>query len=256
MAKFVVDLNELKIIETPTDNDKAANLQPAKKRGRFAKVLKVLAVSLAALFLVGAVGGCFYWQRVKRTPQYSLALLVDAARRDDQKAVDELVDADAIVDDFMPQITGKAVELYGRNLPPSTIERVRQAAEPLLPAVKIRARAEISALIRDKTKAFEKIPFWAIALGASRYVNIAQENDKAAITSKTEEQQLNLTMKRSGERWQIVGVKDEELAKQVAEKIGQQLISAAGKNGIKRAGEELGIGNLDDLIKQLDGVFK
>ena len=35
-----------------------------------------------------------------------------------------LVDIDAVVDDFLPQITGKAIELYGRNLPPDTFQRV------------------------------------------------------------------------------------------------------------------------------------
>ena len=260
MSKFVVDLNESENIELSkaAGAPESADLQTPKKRGRIKKILGVLGVSLVSLLLVGALGGYFYWRHLKRTPQYSLALLVDAARRDDQKAVDGLVDTDAMVDDFMPQITGKAVELYGRNLPPATISKVQQAAAPLLPAVKIRARAEIPALIKEKTQKFERIPFWAIALGAGRYVNITLEDDKAFVgSSKSQEQgELNLTMKRSGERWQLVGIKDEELARQVAEKIGRQIITAAGKGGIKNAGEEFGVQNLDDLIKQLDGVFK
>lgn len=262
MSKFVVELNESKAIETANaasaSEAPGANLPTAKKRSRFVKVLGVLGISLIAVLLVGAVGGYFYWRHLKKTPQYSLALLIDAARRDDQKTVDELVDTDALVDDFMPQITDKAVELYGRNLPPATISKARQIAEPLAPAIKIRARAEIPALIRDKAQKFDRVPFWAIALAASRYVGIEQQgNDKAVVASKIQEQNdLNLTMKRSGERWQVVGVKDEELAEKLAQKIGQQLIFAAGKGGIKRAGEEFGVENLNDLIKQLDGVFK
>lgn len=260
MSKFVVDLNESKTIETPEETsatEAAENLQTPKKRGRVKKALGILAVSLLSILLVGAVGGYFYWQHLKRTPQYSLALLVDAARRDDQKTIDELVDTDALVDNFMPQITDKAVELYGRNLPPATIEKARQIAVPLLPAVKIRARAEIPALIREKVKQFDRVPFWAIALAAGRYVNIERDADKAVVQSKVKQQSaVNLTMKQTGERWQVVGVKDEELARSISEKIGQQIIFAASRGGIKRAGEEFGVENLNDLIKQLDTVFK
>ena len=49
----------------------------------------------------------------------------------DQKTIDEVVDTNAVVDDFLPQITGKAVELYGRGLPPEIISRVSQIAASL-----------------------------------------------------------------------------------------------------------------------------
>lgn len=264
MSKFVVELNETQKTaptnapENPVaDAPESTNLQPPKKRSRLLKVLGALGIFLVFIVLAGAVGGYFYWQHLKKTPQYSLALLVDAARRDDQKAVDELVDTDAVVDDFLPQITNKAVELYGRNLPPATIAKIEQVAAPLLPAIKIRARAEVAGLIRDKTKKFGNVPFWAIALGADKFVEITQENDKAFVNSKLQERQLNLTMKRGdGGKWQIVGLKDEETAKQIAEKIGQQIIAAAGKGGLKRAGEQLGVQNLGDVINNLDGIFK
>ncbi len=263
MSKFVVELNERQKI-TPTDATKKAaasapefmSLQPPKKRSLFVKILGALAVSFCLVLVVGGIGGYFYWRHLKKTPQYSLALLVDAARRDDQKSVDALVDTDAVVDDFLPQITGKAVELYGKNLPPATLSKIEQVAAPLLPAIKARARAEISGLIRDKTQKFGSVPFWAIALGADRFVEITRAGDKAFVDSKLQERQLSLTMKQSGEKWQVVGVKDEQLAKQIAEKVGQQIILAANKGGLKSAGEQFGLQNLGDVIKELDGVFK
>ncbi len=261
MSKFVIDFKESqKVIETDVPWTASApefsGYQKPKKRGVFVKVLGVLAVLLVLVLIVGGVGGYFYWRHLKTTPQYSLALLVDAARRDDRKTVDELVDTDAVVDDFMPQITGKAVELYGRGLPPATLAKIERVAAPLMPAVKLRAREEIPNLIREKTQKFDKVPFWAIALGADRYVDITSENDKAFINSKLQERQLNLTMKRSGDKWQVIGVKDEELARQIAEKIGQQIITVANKGGIQKAGEQFGVQNLGEVIKQLDGIFK
>ncbi|HXG84316.1 MAG TPA: hypothetical protein VNI84_09835 [Pyrinomonadaceae bacterium] len=260
MSRIVVDLQEPEKVETETtqteNSPEFGDYQKPKQRSGFYKFLNGLGIFLVAILIAGAIGGYFYWRYLKTTPQYSLGLLIDAARRDDQKAIDELVDADAIVDNFMPQITDKAVELYGRGVSPATIARAEQVAAPVLPAIKIRARAEIPDLIRDKTQKFNRVPFWAIALGASRYVEITNEDDKAFINSKLPENPLSLTLKRNGDKWQVVGVKDEELAKNIAGKIGQQIISAATKGGVNKAGEQLGVGNLTDLIKELDGIFK
>ncbi|MGI8639646.1 MAG: hypothetical protein ACR2MG_06795 [Pyrinomonadaceae bacterium] len=253
MSKIVVDLSEPKESETLTPKEESVpafgDYQKPKKPGVFVKVVKIFAVVFLFVLIVGAIGGYFYWRHLKTTPQYSLALLVDAARRDDQKTIDELVDTNAVIDDFVPQITAKAVELYGRGVAPSTIERLAQAVAPFLPAIKERAKAELPNLIREKTQPFGKIPFWAIAIGANRYLDIKQEGDKAFIKSKLPEHPLELTLKRNGERWQVIAVKDEVLARKIAEKIGQDLIAIAKKGGIKKAGEQLGIPNLEDIFK-------
>jgi hypothetical protein len=261
MSKFVVDLEnkpkaeERKVAETAAPqflNDQTA----PKRQSGLAKALKIAAISLAILLLVGSLIGYFYWQSLKATPQYSLALLVDAARRDDQKAIDELVDTDAVIEDFMPQVTAKAIELYGRGVPPAALARVEQQATPLMPAIKQRARAEVPALIREKTKPFESFPFWAIAIGAKRYMEIAEDADKASIKSKIPERPLELTMKRNGDKWQVVAIKDEVLARRIAEKVGQSLITAAQKGTLKKAGEQMGVQNLQDMMKNLEGIFK
>jgi hypothetical protein len=255
MSKFVIDLKE-----EPTESANVPNiggdyLKP-KTRSRFAKILSGLAVALLAILLVSAVGGYLYWRSYRNTPQYSLALLVDAAKRDDQKAIDELIDTDEVVDDFMPQITGKAVELYGRSLPPQTLARVERVAAPFLPAVKDRARAELPRVIREKTGNFAKVPFAAIVLGADRYLDIARKGDTALVKSKIAERPLEVTMRRNGDKWQIVGVKDEQLATSIAQKIGQEIIAVATNGGAGKAGNALGVENLQDLIKQAEDILK
>jgi hypothetical protein len=263
MSRFQVDLSgsgageDTATVRSPDEPvfNSGGSFGEAKRRGKSAKIFKMLGVSLLALLLVIAVGGYFYLRSLRTTPQYSLALLVDAARRDDQKTIDELIDTDAIVDDFMPQITDKAVELYGRGLPPAVIQKVAQVAMPLIPTIKQRARAEVPSALREKTKPFENIPFWAIVLGASRYLDISQDGDKAVVKSKLADKPLELTMKRNGERWQVVGIRDDALAKKIAEKIGQDLISKAKKVGAKKAGEQLGLEGLDDILNNSE-IFK
>ncbi|MEZ5426547.1 MAG: hypothetical protein R2747_09805 [Pyrinomonadaceae bacterium] len=221
-------------------------------------MLKIFAVLVVLAAFLATVGGFLYWQNLKQSPQYSLALLVDAARRDDQTAIDQLVDTDAVVDDFLPQITDKAVELYGRGLPPETIKQVARVMTPIMPSVKERAREELPGLIRDKTEKFDRIPFWAIAIGASRYLSISQVGDRAYIKSKIEDRPLELVMKRNGDRWQVVAVKDEVLARRIAERIGQEIIALVRKTGqdqLKNVGREIGIENLQDIFNQAKDIL-
>jgi len=260
MSKIVIELDD-KNGEVEADN-KAPILeeyQKSGKKGVFFRIFKILVVLFVLLSLVAAVGGFAYWQYLKTTPQYSLALLVDAAKRDDQEKIDELIDTDVVVDDFVPQIVEKAVDIYGRGLAPSLVKRITIVATPFIPVVKKRARAEFPNLIREKTERFEKFPFWAMAIGANRYFAFERDGDIATVTSKMPDQELNIKMKRNGKRWQIVGFKDDKLATQIARKIGQEMIGLAknkGKDTVDTLGRQIGIPNLGDVINKTEEIFK
>jgi hypothetical protein len=259
MSKIVVDLSDNKSPENEVISPNFGEYQEPQKSSMFGKVLKILAGIIAIVLLFGAIGGFFYWRHLKTTPQYSLALLVDAARKDDQKGIDEVVDVDAVVGDFVPQIIDKAVELYGRGVDSTVIKKAMSLATPILPVIKQRAKAELPGLIREKTKKFEDIPFWAIAIGANRYLDIREEGDKAFIKSKLADRPLEVEMKRNGQKWQIVAVKDEKLAQRIAGKIGQEILGLAkskGTNKIEKIGKDLGIDNVNDLIKKAEDIFK
>ena len=180
--------------------------------------------------------GFVYYQSLKKTPQYSLALLVDAAKRDDKAEIDGLVDINMIIDDFMPQVTDKAVELYGRGLPPQTIQKVTELAQPLLPAVKDRARAELPKAIRSRSEKYGGVPFFMMVFGADHYFDISIAGDTAVAKSKNADRPFEMKLRRNGDRWQIVGLKDEQLATDIARKIGQEIIAIA-KNGGKNTAD-------------------
>lgn len=218
--------------------------------------MKLFLKILGCVLFVALIGGFFYWQSVKRSPQYSLALLVDAARRDDREQIDKIVDTESVVQNFMPQITDKAVELYGRNLPTDILSKVAQAATPFMPGIKQRARDELPRLIRERTAAYEKVPYWMIALGANRAVDVKIDRDEARVTSKIKDRPVELIMKREGDLWRIVAVKDDVLARKIAEKVGQEIIAMANKDGLNRTLDKLGVPGLKDIIEGLEGVFK
>jgi hypothetical protein len=252
MSKFVVSLDEPKSESVkPQDNVTEPN-----KRGGCLRVLGIAGIVSVILLLIGSIVGYFYWQSVKKTPQYSLALLVDAARKDDKEKVAQIIDTEAVVNNFVPQISEKAVELYGRNLPPQVINRVALLVAPLMPSIKDKAKAELPQLIREKTASFDRVPYWAIALFAERGLDIKIEGETATIKSKDPNKPAEFTMKRDGQVWKITGIKDEKLARKVAEKVGQQLIALANKGSILDAGKQLGVENLGEILKGLNDIFK
>jgi len=211
----------------------------------------VLGLAIVAVF----VGGFLYWKSFEETPQFSLAMLIDAARREDQAAIDRYIDTAAVVEDFVPQITSKAVELYGRGIPEPVLQRLRLVAEPILPSVKERARSELPRVIRERTDRFEKIPFAAMVVGAERYLNITFQGDIAIVRSKRSEHTFEVKMRRVGREWQIIGVKDDRLSTEIARKVGQEMITISAR-GLQSPDERLGIGNLADILRQAEEAFR
>ncbi len=260
MSKIVVELeNENHEVEAGNEALILEEYQKPAKKNIFFRVFKFLVVVFVLFSLVAGVGGFAYWQYLKTTPQYSLALLVDAAKREDQEKIDELIDTDVVVDDFVPQIIEKAVDIYGRGLAPSLVKRITSVATPFIPVVKKRARAEFPGLVREKTERFEKFPIWALAIGANRYLTFERDGDIATVTSKIPDQELNIKMKRNGNRWQIIGFKDDKLATRIARKIGQEMIGLAknkGKDTVDNLGRQIGIPNLGDVIDKTEEIFK
>lgn len=232
-------------------------LGDASPRGpsRRSRTIGIVAGTLAAIIVVLAAAGYLYWKSFEDTPQYSLAMLIDAARRDDQAAIDRYVNTGAVVDDFVPQITGKAAELYGRGIPPTVIERLRVVATPILPAVKERARAELPRVIRERTDRFGSVPFAAMVVGADRYLDIRIDGDVAVVRSKLPEHSFEVTMRRNWTAWQIVGVKDEQLATDIARKVGQEMIAIAS-DGLRSTQQRLGVGNLVEMLRQAEEALR
>lgn len=204
----------------------------------------VLAGIVLGLGVLKGIVAYFYWQNLKSTPQYSLALVVDAARRDDKALVAELVDSNAVVDDMMPQVVEKAVELYGRGVAPDIITKAMTAAVPLMPAVKDVVRPEVAKLIRRETERYGDVPFPLMVLGAGRYIDVQFEGDKALVRSKRVENATEITMVRSGGRWKIAGVRDEKFATEIAQRVGQQILSLTNGRGNRE------INSLIERLKQ------
>jgi hypothetical protein len=259
MSRIVVDLDKVEkesnSLAAKTADASKPQSKAGKKRGIWKTIFKTILALFTLLLLIAAIGGYFYWQELRRSPAYSLALVVDAARRDDKQALAKLVDTDRIVDNFVPQITDKAVELYGRGLPQSVIQKLARVASPALPALKDHARVELPRLIREKTKSADNVPFFLVAIGAWHNLEIQQEGDIATVKSTMPDRPLELKMQKVGDIWQVIEIRDEPLARKIAEKMGQDIIAAAN-NGAARAGEMIGVPNLNEIIKKAEEFLR
>src|SRR5207248_8024340 len=137
-------------------------------------------------------------------------------------------------------ITDRAIELYRRGLPQVVIERAGDLAGPIMPAVKDRGRSVLPGAIRQRTQRFANVPFFVMVFAADRYLQIDVDGDKATVKSKLQDRPLDIKMKRNGTRWQVVGVKDDQLATDIARSIGQSLMDLAASKITDAAAERLG----------------
>ncbi|HQZ83603.1 MAG TPA: hypothetical protein PLR83_10295 [Pyrinomonadaceae bacterium] len=221
-----------------------------------AKVFKIAGITVAAFAVFAGVAAMLYWQSLKTTPQYSLALVVDAAKRDDQAELDSLVDVDAITDNFTPQVTAKAVEMYGKGLPPSVIARLRTIALPVMPLVRDRARAALPKLIREQVEEFGNVPFPLIVAGADRYLRVETKGDVAIVESKIPDRPLRLKMTRVGTRWKVTGFEDDALATDIARRIGEELVAIATASEVGAKPNTLGMSGVNDLLRRAAEILQ
>jgi hypothetical protein len=266
MSKIFVDLSQSNQTDSAPAQNKSRQpyqsynyspnqpLEPKKKRnGLFLKILLGLAAVLLLVGVIAVIGGYLYWQSLQKSPAYSLALLVDAARKDNKPEIEKYLDIDTVVDDFVPQVMAKATERYGRGLPPDLIKKATQYLQPLLPEVKNIARRKIPEIIKEKAQIAPDVSPWIMAIGIGRVVDIQENGDEAIVKANLQNRPIELTMKRNGDRWKIIKVKDDALADRIAEEMGKKIQAIIGNkiNDITK----LPKGTIEDLKNQMGDIF-
>lgn len=233
----------------------AQNQTPPSKRGGWRKILLILGGLLALVLLVAAVGGYWWWSNLQKSPTYSLALLIEAARKDDQKTIDQFLDANAVVDSFVPQIENKAKERYARGLSPETVKRaetlIGQYLTPVLPTIKEQARLEIPRQIKEKAANVPQAPAWSVAFALNRVAEISESGETATVKSNYQNRPLEVTMQKNADKWKVVGFRDEPLADRIAQQIAQMVQQELAK----KPGQTTRLPNrqaIEELRRQLE----
>lgn len=203
-------------IVIPLDADRSPRSR-GSRRGGWGRPLLLMA-SIALLLISGiAAGGYFWWRNYQSGPGYSLALLADAAQRNDTATVDTFLDYEKISADLYARARGSAPgSSFIDSLPLPQLNSATSAlTERARQTVREQARKEAQRL----TEAAGGKPFVFVALAVPWLFDVDQNNDTAMATANIKGEQIQLTMQRTGDRWRIVAIKDDNLTKLVTESL-------------------------------------
>ncbi|MDT5268897.1 MAG: hypothetical protein QOH49_1083 [Acidobacteriota bacterium] len=203
-----------------------ARAKKARRFGRAGRVLGVTGLIVVGALLVLLVGSYAWWQSFKKSPPYSLALLLDAAQHDDVQAVETMIDADQIAQGFVPQVIDNLTGT-GSQLPPQARASLTATLPVLLPRVRETMRDEIARAMKGLSQNdSSSLPFFVKALGVRHAATVVERGDASTVTLKEGERPVELSMRRDGERWKLVTVKDSQLAADIATRLAASLSTA------------------------------
>jgi hypothetical protein len=199
----------------------------ARKKGwrasRVGRFLSLTALIIIGLVLVLFVSSYAWWRGFEKSPAYSLALLVDAARRDDTQAVESLIDSDTIAQGFIPQVVDKLAG-QGSQLSPQARAALPSVIPQLIPRVRETMRDEVARNLKELSKDDSgRTPFFVKALGVRGMTDVREQGDTAAVAVKSADHPVELTMRREGERWRVVTIKDDRLATDIAARLASSI---------------------------------
>ncbi len=230
-------------------NVEEAAAKPAAPRGRGAAPQRkthgprfrgarwYLPIGVFALVLLAFLGGTyFWWQAFKAKPAYALALVLDAARRDDVPAFDALVNVDEVSRSLAPQVAAQMRAPGAVQMPAQVRRQIEANAVILLPGAREQVRATLMEQIKQVLvqSGTADDTFLLLALGVARVVEIkpgidGQEPDVTATATlnvngrpvelglRANNANVAATAQPVDTRWRVVGVKSDELATRIAE---------------------------------------
>ncbi|HEX7955754.1 MAG TPA: hypothetical protein VF508_02365, partial [Pyrinomonadaceae bacterium] len=195
----------------------------ARRFGRAGRLLSLTGIVVVGVGLVLLVAAYAWWQSFKTSPPYSVALLLDAAQRDDMPGVESLIDADQIAQGFVPQVFENLAGA-GSALPPQARASLNTALSAQLPRVRETMREEIARALKSLPQGeASRLPFFARAIGVRQATTTTTRGDAATVALNAGERPVELSMRRDGERWKVVTVKDPQLASEIATRLAASI---------------------------------
>jgi hypothetical protein len=172
--------------------------------------------------LTVGIAGYLWWRHYQTTPSYSLALIIDAAQRNDMTTFNRLVNSEKIVDGFTSRAADRVTAGFG--LPGSVLSNQLSSATHLVPErLKTAFRDRLVEEIRQFSSGFGRKPFVVIALTLPTVVKVTSDERSARLESKLYDQPVELLMEKHSETWQLVGVKNESLLNRFVDEVRKDL---------------------------------
>ena len=195
----------------------------ARKPRRWLRVLGILVVLGLVVVVVAAVGGFLWWQNYQTTPAYTLALLADAAQRNDVAEFEKRINDEEIAKNMVPTVSQKAAGRYGLAINSSVQAQIDKLVPTLLPRMKQVIHDEIAKEIQDVSSKTGPRSFPLLVVAVPRVVIVTTEGDTAKVKAPLGDRAVELTMQRDADRWKVTGIKDDVLVQRVVDNVMKDL---------------------------------
>lgn len=194
------------------------------------KVMLISAALGVFCVMVVACAGFFWWRYFQTTPGYTLAVMIDAAQKNDSETFDRQIDDEAVARGMVANISDKAASQYGLTLNGPLRKQVERLLPSLLPALRQRLHREIENEIRELTAASGQQPFILIALAISRLTTITTDGSSAKATATFQNRKVELLMRLDNEQWKVIGFNDDVLTQKIVNDVVGNLPTMGGLN--------------------------
>lgn len=191
-----------------------------------------MVLGLLLLIVVAvAAGGYYWWRNYQSTPAYTLAVIVDAAQRNDLAEFQKRIDDEEIAKNMMASVSQKVAGRYGFALNSSIQQRIDSLLASLTPRLKQSISDEVAKELKDLASRSEPKPFILLVTTVSSLVNVTTEGDTARATTAILGRPIELTMRRDADRWKVTEFKDDVVVQRVVDSVMKELPAiGAGDN--------------------------
>jgi hypothetical protein len=217
--RIVIDLDQAGVARTTPVRSGAR----ARTGRRWPKVLGILAAFCVAIIVIAGLALFFWWRHYQKTPAYSLALIVDAAQRDDMVALQSQLDDEQIARNLFASVREKVRSRYGLALSDSLQNKIDTLLPALLPQFKDRIHTEVAKEVKEFSARAQSKPFVVVALAISSLVTITTDGDNARVTAPIPDRPVEVALRRNGDRWKVVDFKDDVLVQRVVDSMMKDL---------------------------------
>lgn len=219
-------------LDQPSSGQPRSSLSPPgtgnRGKRRWAKILAVLAAFCFLVVLLAITGAYLWWRNYQTSPAYSVALIVDAAQRNDMADLESRLDDEAIAKNIVGTVREKAGSRYGISLSESLQQRIDGMLPVVLPQMRQTIHSELAKEIKEISSRAESKPFVMIALAISSFVTITTEGDNARVVAPLPNRIIEVTMRRDGDRWKVIDLKDDVFVQRIVDGVMKDLPAIGG----------------------------
>jgi hypothetical protein len=205
------------------DQPATGGAKPVGKRRRWPRVLGILALLVLLFVVVAAVGGYFLVRRYQSSPTYALALMLDAAQRNDIAEFQKRIAEEEIAKNMTAAVTQKAAARYGQAIDSSMQQKIDSTMASLLPRVKQTVHDELLNAMKAFAAAPEQRSFISILGAVQSMMTVTTNGDSAKATGKMAGHDMELGMRRDADGWKVIDVKDDLIVQRVVDSVMKEL---------------------------------